>query len=163
MHYINAVFVAALALVAPAAATPQSDDRPACISDCADEFPTSSWCDGDETGEDLANCTCDTLRGSSLLGCFLECSPEDQGEYAQIIKGDCRDDLFPDAIIPEGDDGKDDDDDSDATTGSGSSEPTSTDEEAQPSQTQEEEEDGAMALGVPAALAAGGLFAALLL
>ena len=161
MHF-TAALVASLAIVAPIAA--QSSRFPACIQSCTKEFATSSWCDGDEKGEDLANCTCQSLNGSLLLDCMHKCSPEDQGEYAKTIQGKCRDVIFPDAVI------SNDDSNSSTTTtgGGGSSEATTTTGDGQPSQTSEEaaaSDSGgaAMGLDVPAALAAGGLFAAFLL
>ena len=162
--FFTTPILALAALAVPALAIPQSTSRfPPCISDCTDEFATSSWCDGDETGEDLANCTCQSLFGSLLLECMLECSPEDQGEYAQTINGSCRDNIFPDAVIDD-DSNNDDDEENEEAATSGSPEPTGTDEE-EPTPTEEEEEEssetGAAAnLGVSAAVA---VFAAMLL
>lgn len=167
MHFTTAALVASLALVAPIAA--QSSLFPACIQSCTQEFATSSWCNGDETGEDLANCTCQSLNGSLLLDCMHKCSPEDQGEYAKTIQGKCRDVIFPDAVISDDDSSSNSDDSNSSTTtgAGGSSEATTTTEDGQPSQTSEEgaasDTGAAMGLEVPAALAAGGLFAAFLL
>jgi hypothetical protein len=95
-----------------------------------------------------------------------KCSPEDQGEYAKTIQGDCRGLIFPDAVISDDDSSSSSDDSDNSTTSGagGSSEATTTTEDGQPSQTSEEEAasdtGAAMGLDVPAALAAGGLFAA---
>lgn len=78
---------------------------PDCISTCADQFPTSSQCDGDETGTARSTCMCNTLMGSPLLQCWTDqCSDADKAAYAQSIEPPCRDQLFTglnvDALAP---------------------------------------------------------------
>lgn len=161
----TATLMASVALLVPTTFAQSDSPLPSCVTDCFNEFPTSSWCDGDETGEDLAECTCQSLRGSNLLNCIYDCSDEDQNDYAQVLVGSCKKELFPDATDDSGDDETNDDAETSTTTG-GSSDPTTTTGDAQPSQTEQDNGDGegaAMGLDVPAALAAGGLVAAFFL
>ncbi|KAI0974690.1 hypothetical protein F4678DRAFT_420517 [Xylaria arbuscula] len=74
--------------------------QPACVQDCINSNPTSSWCDGDETGEDLANCTCQSIYGSLMLQCIKKCPEADQATYASGLPGTCGETLFPDLDIP---------------------------------------------------------------
>ncbi|KAJ3577778.1 hypothetical protein NPX13_g2791 [Xylaria arbuscula] len=75
--------------------------QPACVQDCIDNYPTSSWCDGDETGDDLANCTCQSIYGSLMLECIQKCPEDQQTTYASGLPGTCGETLFPDLDIPE--------------------------------------------------------------
>ncbi|KAI0502806.1 hypothetical protein F5B22DRAFT_653593 [Xylaria bambusicola] len=75
--------------------------QPACVQDCISENPTSSWCDGDETGDDLAECTCQSIYGSLMLQCIQKCPEADQATYASGLPGTCGETLFPDIDIPE--------------------------------------------------------------
>jgi hypothetical protein len=75
----------------------QSKD-PLCIRTCADQYPTSSWCNGDETGTALSTCLCNTLLGSQLLQCWTDqCSDADKATYLVNAKvpEPCRNQLFP--------------------------------------------------------------------
>lgn len=164
--------LASVVLLAPTVlANPQSGESPQCIDDCATEFPTSSWCDGDETGEALAECQCQSLRGSDLLSCFYDCSDADQNDYARVLAGSCREELFPDATSDDSDDNDNNGSDEEETTSSADDGPTSTGEEEEPEETEDssndsgsDDDDGAaMGVDVPAALAAGGLLAAFFL
>ncbi|KAK5630071.1 hypothetical protein RRF57_005786 [Xylaria bambusicola] len=74
--------------------------QPACVQDCISENPTSSWCDGDETGDDLAECTCQSIYGSLMPQCIQKCPEADQVTYASGLPGTCGQTLFPDIDIP---------------------------------------------------------------
>ncbi|KAI0202304.1 hypothetical protein F4808DRAFT_71868 [Astrocystis sublimbata] len=69
--------------------------QPPCVQSCITANPTSSWCDGDETGEDLARCTCQSLSGSLMLQCIKKCPEDQQTTYASGLPGSCGRSLFP--------------------------------------------------------------------
>ncbi|KAI0439822.1 hypothetical protein F4803DRAFT_529684 [Xylaria telfairii] len=75
--------------------------QPACVQDCIEKNPTSSWCDGDETGDDLAECTCQSINGSLMLQCIKKCPEDQQATYASGLPGTCGKTLFPNLDIPE--------------------------------------------------------------
>ncbi|KAI1259837.1 hypothetical protein F5Y18DRAFT_442710 [Xylariaceae sp. FL1019] len=74
--------------------------QPQCVQTCISNNPTSSFCDGDETGEDLADCTCQSISGSLLLQCIKKCPEADQITYASNLPGECGETLFPYLDIP---------------------------------------------------------------
>lgn len=124
-------------------------DFPSCIQNCIQDNPTSSTCTGDETGQDLADCTCDSLRGSGLLDCMSDCSPEDQTDYADILDGACKNELFPDAS-----DGSSDDGPSQTSGGGGSQETNQSGDDS------DDNDDAATGISAPLILAVGGVIAA---
>ena len=169
--------LAALAAISPVFALPQpADDNGLadlpCVGTCFLDKASPEWlsnaCDGTETGTEVAECTCQSIREDPFFDCMLKCPEKEQKEYVESLNGAC-DDLF--SKSSGGDKGDDKDDDSD-------SKPSSTDSGAKPSGTAEaedddaedndegnddDEEDGAIARTAPALLAAGGLVAAFLL
>lgn len=146
-------------LASLAVLTQAQTNFPSCIQDCIEDNPTSSFCDGDETGQDLADCTCDSLRGSGLVECMSDCAPEDQTDYASILDGACRDELFPDAS-------DDSNDDSDDTSDDNDDGPSQTDggddarETGQSGDDSDDNEDAAAGISASMVLAAGGVVAA---
>lgn len=132
-------------------------DFPSCIQNCIQDNPTSSTCTGEETGQDLADCTCDSLRGSGLLDCMSDCSPEDQTDYADILDGACKNELFPDASDDSSDDDADetsDDGPSQTSGGSGSQETNESGDDS------DDNDDAASGVSAPLILAVGGVVAA---
>ncbi|KAH6695126.1 hypothetical protein F5X68DRAFT_227123 [Plectosphaerella plurivora] len=79
----------------------QSRNHPDCIEKCIDENPTSSFCDGDETGSVKDKCLCDTYSGSSMIPCMRDCSTSDQSSFAAIVPESCRAALFPGVAVDE--------------------------------------------------------------
>ncbi|KAI0152949.1 hypothetical protein GGR57DRAFT_503082 [Xylariaceae sp. FL1272] len=117
----------------------QAASEPECVETCIDNNPTSSWCDGDETGEELADCTCQSIYGSLMLDCIKKCPEADQITYASNLPGTCGATLFPDLDIPT------------TTTTASSSAATQTSEETQSSDSADgSETDAAAGLMVPA-------------
>jgi hypothetical protein len=88
--YLNAIVLILAGMQVQAQST-----SPQCIQSCGTAHPTSSQCDGNETGAALSTCTCNTLLNSQLLQCFRQCSTADQAVYAASIPEPCRSQLFP--------------------------------------------------------------------
>ncbi|KAH7038024.1 uncharacterized protein B0I36DRAFT_315337 [Microdochium trichocladiopsis] len=87
--------VLALLTVLASTALAQST-TPQCVRTCGTQNPTSSFCDGDETGVALSNCTCQTLFNSKLLSCIKSsCSSSDLTTYANNLPQPCGSTLFP--------------------------------------------------------------------
>lgn len=64
-----------------------------CISACP---PVSSFCDGDETGDALAKCTCQSYVGATtLFNCIKQCPTSEQEIFAGRLPTLCRDSLLP--------------------------------------------------------------------
>lgn len=134
---------------------------PECIQTCITQNRSSSWCDGDETGEELDECICSGLGMSPMVQCTKDkCSKDDQAVYAGRLPDLCSN-IFPDvgpntsAAPPsatksggEGG-GASKTANSEATMTSGGSEPSDT--------------GAAVGRVVPTMVAAGGLLAALLI
>ncbi|KAL4812149.1 hypothetical protein BDW67DRAFT_188973 [Aspergillus spinulosporus] len=141
-------------------ATPTIADTqyPACVETCITENPTSSWCDGTETGQGLDQCTCDSLAGSLMVECIQECSPSDQQDYAAGIPSLCRDKLFPASTTSTPRSGSAAETSSSTSSTETSSESTTTSiDSASPTST----DGAAVGTNAPKLAAVGGLLAAL--
>lgn len=88
-----------LAAASAITAIAQSRDHPECIEKCI--TPTSSFCDGDETGAAKDKCTCDTYNTSAMIPCMRKCSTSDQASFAAIVPESCRAALFPGVTVDE--------------------------------------------------------------
>ena len=96
--WICTQFVGTL-LLATRLVSGQSSKFPECVQTCITDNPTSSFCDGDETGADLDNCTCQSLSGSLLVQCIQTCPQSDQAAYAAVVPESCRGQLFPGVTV----------------------------------------------------------------
>lgn len=82
-------------LALPLLAVTQST-QPACVQSCFSAHPSSSWCDGDETGDALDTCTCTGLSyATAMLSCIKKCPTADQEKYAATVPERCRSELLP--------------------------------------------------------------------
>lgn len=136
----------------------QLSKYPECIRSCITNNSFSSFCDGDESGQDLDKCTCESLVGVPMIKCMQDCPVSNQALYAAKLPAMCRNTLFP-AVKP-GDIDSDPSATTTAGTGSGADGgPTKTGEATPESSSP----DAGAALSVPGVLAAGGLMAALFL
>ncbi|KAH7367754.1 hypothetical protein B0T11DRAFT_275939 [Plectosphaerella cucumerina] len=95
---INTILLLAASAITTLA---QSNTHPDCIEKCIDANPTSSFCDGDETGDAKDKCLCDTYSGSSMIPCMRKCSVSDQSSFAAIVPEACRAALFPGVTVDE--------------------------------------------------------------
>ncbi|KAK0631222.1 hypothetical protein B0T14DRAFT_501322 [Immersiella caudata] len=92
MHLSPSLILATLL----ASALAQTIPNPPCIEDCIDKNLNSSHCDGGETGEALAQCTCAShFAGTRRFDCVKTCSKEDQAIYAGKLPALCREQLLP--------------------------------------------------------------------
>lgn len=82
----------------PALILSQSDSssNPPCVASCVTKNPTSSQCNGDETGSALDDCTCKSYESASaLIGCINKCPAAQANAFASNVPEECRATLFP--------------------------------------------------------------------
>ncbi|KAL4799461.1 hypothetical protein BDV19DRAFT_355170 [Aspergillus venezuelensis] len=150
----------------------QTSSYPPCVRDCITNNPGLSWCDGDETGQALDECTCASYSETDpLIICLRQCTPSEQGEFAGVLPDLCRDDLLPDAEdVGEGETAGDNGNEVESATSTESVTSTpgptptvgSDDNDAQETGG-DTETDAAVAMGVPEYAIVGGLLIALAL
>jgi hypothetical protein len=157
---VLALFAAATSVLAA--------DLPDCPQKCVDNNPTSSWCDGDEKGQDLDDCTCASYFGSLMVQCIMKCPDKDQSAFKATLPKSCRDGVMPDVDVDE--DAEDNSDDSDgdsddASTTAGTNESATSDPAPEPTVSGDsgDEDDAAAGLPPPTLLAAAAVFVGLLL
>ncbi|KXJ94589.1 hypothetical protein Micbo1qcDRAFT_202431 [Microdochium bolleyi] len=93
---MKASLLSIIALAAAGNSVFAQSTTPQCVRDCATQNPSSSFCDGDETGIALSNCTCQSLQNSNLLKCIkAKCPSDAQLTYAQNLPKPCGSTLFP--------------------------------------------------------------------
>lgn len=82
----------------PALILSQSDSssNPPCVASCVTKNPTSSQCNGNETGTALDDCTCKTYESASaLISCINKCPAAQANDFASNVPEECRATLFP--------------------------------------------------------------------
>ncbi|GIK07653.1 hypothetical protein Aspvir_003319 [Aspergillus viridinutans] len=99
MHLTNTI-VTALLLASSALAQSQSQ----CVTSCETSHLEVSACEGNETGQALADCTCASFQGPSdpMLVCIQSCPAADVAAFAAGIPAECRGKLFPDITVATG-------------------------------------------------------------
>ena len=154
--------LAILALMAATSAL--AADLPDCPQSCVDDNPTSSFCDGDEKGLDLDNCTCQSYFGSLMIQCIQECPTADQSAFKATLPKSCRDGVLPDVDV--------DDDEADKPNVTASKAATGIDtatsaSEEEPTETGDsggdDDDDAAAGLAPPTLFAAAALIAGMIL
>ncbi|KAH8174156.1 hypothetical protein LIA77_05575 [Sarocladium implicatum] len=152
-----------------AATSALAADLPDCPQTCIDDNPTSSFCDGDEKGLELDECTCQSYFGSLMIQCIQECPDSDQSAFKATLPKSCRDGVLPGVDVDE------DADNASTTAGSESSATGASEEE--PTETEEtanddtdgnddddgDDDDGAAGLAPPTLLAAAAVVVGLML
>ncbi|RHZ60712.1 uncharacterized protein CDV56_108106 [Aspergillus thermomutatus] len=68
-----------------------------CVTNCETSHLESSACQGDETGQALADCTCASFQGPKdpMIVCIKACPAADVAAFAAGIPTECRGKLFP--------------------------------------------------------------------
>lgn len=86
---------AALLLLALPAVLAATGD---CVKSCETSHPVLSICDGDETGQALDDCMCQTYEGAApMIDCIKGCPADQVNDFANnVIPDECRPALFPD-------------------------------------------------------------------
>ncbi|KAF4153011.1 hypothetical protein CNMCM8927_006254 [Aspergillus lentulus] len=110
MHLTNTIITA---LLVASSALAQSQSQ--CVTNCETSNLEVSACEGNETGQALADCTCASFQGPSdpMLVCIKSCPAADVAAFAAGIPAECRDKLLPDISVASG-------------SGSGTASPTRT-------------------------------------
>ncbi|KAK0387548.1 hypothetical protein NLU13_3794 [Sarocladium strictum] len=145
-------------------------DLPKCSQTCVDDNLMSSFCDGDEKGLDLDNCTCASYFGSLMVQCVRKCPEADQSAFKATLPESCRDEVLPDVDV----DGDAVDDNSDDENGGSNNTSTRTSSEGsktsglgqEPTETGEsanDKDDGAAGLAPPTYFAAAAVVVGLML
>ncbi|GFF48063.1 hypothetical protein IFM46972_08455 [Aspergillus udagawae] len=99
MHLTSTV-VTALLLASSALAQSQSQ----CVTSCETSHLEVSACEGNETGQALADCTCASFMGPTdpMLVCIKSCPTADVAAFAAGIPAECRGKLFPNVTVTSG-------------------------------------------------------------
>ena len=81
----------------PSLVSAQDTQYGACVTSCFSTDPISSTCTGDETGQALDQCTCNSFSpsGDPLITCIQQCPEDQQLQYAQGLPDLCNQVLFP--------------------------------------------------------------------
>ena len=141
-----------------AATSALAADLPDCPQTCVDDNPTSSFCDGDEKGLDLDNCTCASYFGSLMVQCIQKCPDADQSAFKATLPKSCRDGVLPDVDV--------DEDAENASTTAGTKNSATSASEQEPTETGDsagDEGDSATGLAPPTLLAAAAVIVGLML
>lgn len=98
MHLTSSIWTA---LLLASSALAQTQNQSQCITTCVNNNLRSSWCDGGETGDALASCTCASYQGPSdpLIVCVKSCPAADVAQFAAKIPEKCRGTLFPGVTV----------------------------------------------------------------
>jgi cobalamin biosynthesis Mg chelatase CobN len=99
MHLTSTV-VTALLLASSTLAQSQSQ----CVTNCETSNLEVSACEGNETGQALADCTCASFMGPTdpMLVCIKSCPGADVAAFAAGIPDECRGKLFPNVTVASG-------------------------------------------------------------
>jgi hypothetical protein len=84
-----------LLLILPAVLS-QTTATPPCVSTCETSHPALSFCNGDETGQALDDCTCQSFENApDLISCIQACPADQASFFISQLPQECAGELFP--------------------------------------------------------------------
>ncbi|KIN01361.1 hypothetical protein OIDMADRAFT_29034 [Oidiodendron maius Zn] len=84
-----------LLLILPAVLS-QTTATPPCVSTCETTHPALSFCNGDETGQALDDCTCESFENApDLISCIKACPADQASFFTSQLPQECAGALFP--------------------------------------------------------------------